>query len=88
LLLPCAGALLGNQLYYGDKLDVLRRSVKAESVDLASLDPSFNSNQRYNVLFAEQDGSSSAAQIKAFGDPWRWDQAATHAFPETFHGGR
>lgn len=77
----------GNQLYYGDNLDVLRRYVKDESVDLVYLDPPFNSNQNYNVLFAEQDGSRSAAQIKAFGDTWRWDQGAAYAFQETVEAG-
>ncbi|HEY7127459.1 MAG TPA: hypothetical protein VH540_26240 [Ktedonobacterales bacterium] len=51
-----------NHLYYGDNLDILRRYVKDESVDLVYLDPPFNSSQSYNVLFAEQDGSRSAAQ--------------------------
>ena len=65
-----------NTLYYGDNLDVLRRYIKDETVDLVYLDPPFNSNRTYNVLFAEQDGSRSAAQIKAFGDTWQWDQTA------------
>ena len=43
-----------NSLYYGDNLDVLRRHVKDESVDLVYLDPPFNSNANYNVLFAAQ----------------------------------
>jgi site-specific DNA-methyltransferase (adenine-specific) len=46
-----------NTLYYGDNLDILRRYIKEESVDLVYLDPPFKSNQDYNVLFAEQDGS-------------------------------
>ncbi len=46
-----------NMLYYGDNLDILRRYVGAETVDLVYLDPPFNSNADYNVLFAEQDGS-------------------------------
>jgi site-specific DNA-methyltransferase (adenine-specific) len=44
-----------------------------ETVDLVYLDPPFKGKQDYNVLFAEQDGSRSAAQIKAFEDTWRWD---------------
>jgi DNA modification methylase len=76
-----------NRLYYGDNLDVLRRYVKDESVDLIYLDPPFNSNADYNVLFAEQDGSRAAAQIKAFGDSWRWDQAAAMAYHETVEAG-
>ena len=39
-----------NTLYYGDNLDVLRRYVKDETVDLVYLDPPFNSNATYNVL--------------------------------------
>jgi len=78
-----------NTLYYGDNLDILRRYIPNETVDLVYLDPPFNSNQDYNVLFAEQDGSRSAAQIKAFGDTWRWDQAAAAAYQETVEqGGR
>ena len=48
--------MAANTLYYGDNLDILRRYVKDDSVDLIYLDPPFNSNQNYNVLFAEQDG--------------------------------
>jgi len=76
-----------NTLYYGDNLDVLRRYVADESVDLVYLDPPFNSNATYNVLFAEQDGARAAAQIKAFGDTWRWDQAAAAAFQEVVEAG-
>jgi 16S rRNA G966 N2-methylase RsmD len=68
-----------NQLYYGDNLDILPCYLKDETVDLVYLDPPFKSNQDYNVLFAEQDGSQSAAQIKAFEDTWRWDQGAETA---------
>ena len=53
-----------NRLYYGDNLDVLRRYVRDGTVDLVYLDPPFESDQDYNVLFAEQDGSRAAAQIR------------------------
>ncbi len=76
-----------NTLYYGDNLDVLRRYIKDESVDLVYLDPPFKSNQDYNVLFAEQDGSRSAAQIKAFEDTWRWDTAAAQAYQDVVEQG-
>jgi site-specific DNA-methyltransferase (adenine-specific) len=56
-----------NLLYYGDNIDVLRRHVDDESVDLIYLDPPFNSDANYNVLFAERDGTKAAAQIQAFG---------------------
>ena len=63
-----------NTLYFGDNLDVLRRHIKDETVDLVYLDPPFNSNQNYNVLFKEQDGARAASQIRAFEDTWTWDQ--------------
>ena len=44
--------------------------VDDESVDLVYLDPPFKSDQNYNVLFQEQDGSRSASQIHAFEDTW------------------
>ena len=55
-----------NTLYYGDNLDILRRYIDDESIDLIYLDPPFNSNADYNVLFAEKDGTQAHAQIKAF----------------------
>lgn len=76
-----------NVLYYGDNLDVMRRYLPDASVDLIYLDPPFNSNATYNVLFAEQDGSRASAQIKAFGDTWRWDEAAARAYQETVETG-
>jgi adenine specific DNA methylase Mod len=79
----------GNVLYYGDNLDVLRQHIADESVDLVYLDPPFNSNATYNVLFAEQDGSRAAAQIEAFTDTWQWDQAAVADYERTVEqGGR
>jgi len=76
-----------NTLYYGDNLDILRRYVKDESVDLVYLDPPFKSNQDYNVLFAEQNGTRSAAQIKAFEDTWRWDEEAARTYQEVVETG-
>jgi site-specific DNA-methyltransferase (adenine-specific) len=73
--------------YYGDNLDILRRYIKNDSVDLVYLDPPFKSNQDYNVLFAEQGGSRSAAQIKAFEDTWHWDQEAAQSFHEVVEAG-
>jgi site-specific DNA-methyltransferase (adenine-specific) len=76
-----------NILYYGDNLDVLRRHVADESVDLVYLDPPFNSSATYNVLFGHADASRSAAQIKAFDDTWHWDQSAAATFEEVVTGG-
>ena len=76
-----------NTLYYGDNLEVLRDYIPSESVDLVYLDPPFNSNATYNVLFAEKNGSQAAAQIKAFEDTWHWDQNASEFFQEVVEGG-
>jgi len=62
------GYLEKNTLFYGDNLGVLRQHIKDDSVDLIYLDPPFNSNADYNVLFSNQEGTQSAAQIKAFTD--------------------
>lgn len=76
-----------NRLYFGDNLQVLRQHVADESVDLVYLDPPFKSEQDYNVLFADQDGSRSAAQIRAFEDTWCWDRASAAAFQEAVEAG-
>jgi DNA modification methylase len=78
-----------NKLYYGDNLEVLRRYVKDESVDLVYLDPPFNSRQDYNVLFAEKDGSQSSSQIRAFEDTWEWNTDAMRSYEQIVEqGGR
>ena len=69
-----------NTLYYGDNLDILRQHVGDESVDLVYLDPPFNSNASYNVLFKERSGEESPAQIKAFTDTWEWTQESERTF--------
>jgi DNA modification methylase len=71
-----------NVLYFGDNLDVMRRYVTDASVDLVYLDPPFNSNADYNVLFAEADGDRAASQIKAFKDTWQWDQSSAQAYED------
>lgn len=76
-----------NKLFFGDNLDVLRRYVSDESIDLVYLDPPFNSNATYNVLFAEQDGSRATAQIKAFEDTWQWDEVSARAHQEVIESG-
>ena len=63
-----------NVLYYGDNLDILRKHIPDESIDLIYLDPPFNSQADYNVLFREATGELSEAQIKAFSDTWHWDR--------------
>ena len=71
-----------DHLYFGDNLDILRQHIDAESVDLIYLDPPFNSNATYNVLFRERSGEESAAQITAFDDTWRWGMESELAYRE------
>ena len=65
---------------------MLRESVATESVDLVYLDPPFNSNANYNVLFKAPGGEQSAAQIEAFEDTWHWNDSAEKAFDEVVTG--
>jgi DNA modification methylase len=76
-----------NVLYYGDNLEILRRYIEDESVDLVYLDPPFKSDQDYNILFAERNGSRAAAQIKAFEDTWHWDKISAAAYQEIVETG-
>src|SRR5256886_14488480 len=71
-----------NRLYFGDNLKWLsdRKEFPEASVDLVYLDPPFNSNADYNVLFREPSGQVSQAQFHAFTDTWSWADAA-----ETYH---
>ena len=71
-----------NRLYFGDNLDILRQYVADETVDLIYLDPPFNSNATYNVLFRERSGEESAAQITAFEDTWHWGWESEIAFQD------
>ena len=71
-----------NQLYFGDNLDILRNHVADASVDLIYLDPPFNSNANYNVLFQEKGGQQSAAQITAFEDTWHWNLDSESAYQD------
>lgn len=78
---------MSNTLYYGDNLKVLRDSIKDETVDLIYLDPPFNSNANYNVLFKAHSGKGSQAQIEAFEDTWDWGPHAEGAFEDVIKSG-
>ena len=77
----------GNTLFYGDNLAILREHIADESVDLIYLDPPFNSNATYNVLFKAPEGHQSQAQIEAFDDTWHWTASAELAFDEVMTSG-
>jgi adenine specific DNA methylase Mod len=76
-----------NRLYYGDNLTVLRGCIADESVDLVYLDPPFNSQATYNVLFKSTAGEKSPAQIEAFEDTWHWGEEAELAFDGVISSG-
>ena len=76
-----------NHLYFGDNLGVLRESIRDESVDLIYLDPPFNSNATYNILYRAPSGEPSQAQIEAFEDTWHWNEAAERAFDDVMQSG-
>jgi site-specific DNA-methyltransferase (adenine-specific) len=76
-----------NKLYYGDNLEILRKEIATESVDLVYLDPPFNSNATYNVLFKAPSGEKSQAQIEAFEDTWNWTAHGEEAFDQVMHSG-
>lgn len=81
-----------NHLYYGDNLEVLRRSIPSESVDLVYLDPPFNSARNYNVIFSRSGGGTkhqadASAQIEAFEDTWTWTHVTDQQYEEYVNGG-
>ncbi|WP_417232398.1 site-specific DNA-methyltransferase [Brevundimonas sp.] len=76
-----------NTLFYGDNLAILRDHIDDESVDLIYLDPPFNSNANYNVLFRAPGGEQSQSQIEAFEDTWHWNVSAERAYDEVLKSG-
>jgi site-specific DNA-methyltransferase (adenine-specific) len=71
-----------NKLYYGDNLRILREYLPNDSVDLIYLDPPFNSNRNYNVLFKDEVGKEAESQITAFEDTWHWNASAEQSYRE------
>ncbi len=74
-----------NQLFYGDNLEVMRRHLKDESVDLCYIDPPFNSNRDYFQIYNDI-GGEDRAQAQAFTDTWTWDTEANEAIAEILSG--
>ncbi len=75
-----------SRLFFGDNLEVLRNGdIPLKSVDLVYLDPPFNSNARYNVLFRTPEGAKGNAQAEAFRDTWEWGPEADRALDDIHH---
>jgi site-specific DNA-methyltransferase (adenine-specific) len=70
------------KLYYGDNLEILREQIDDEIIDLIYLDPPFNSQANYNVIFNNPKGEKSQAQITAFEDTWTWNIESERALQE------
>jgi len=77
-----------NKLYYGDNLDILRKYIPDNSIDLIYLDPPFNSKANYNIIFKEENGTRPISQIKAFSDFWHWDENAQKTYQELMNNPR
>ena len=66
-----------NTLYFGDCLEIMKGvGWKDESVDLVYLDPPFNSDTNYNILFGREQDKDDRAQFEAFADTWEWNEIA------------
>lgn len=70
-----------NQLFYGDNLEVLRKHIKDETIDLCYIDPPFNSKRNYNQIY-NNVGKEDKAQAQAFIDTWTWDDHANQGLAE------
>jgi DNA modification methylase len=70
-----------NQLYYGDNLDIIRRYVNDETVDLCYIDPPFNSKRNYNQIYMNV-GHEDTAQAQAFVDTWTWSGRSNNEIDE------
>ncbi len=70
-----------NQLFYGDNLEVLRRDIADQSVDLCYIDPPFNSKRNYNQIY-NNIGREDYAQAQAFSDTWTWNELAQKGLDE------
>jgi site-specific DNA-methyltransferase (adenine-specific) len=79
--------IIGNTLFYGDNLPILRQHIAMESVDLIYLDPPFNSNRSYNVLFKDESGHAAEAQLEVFDDTWHWGETAERTYRDLVEEG-
>ncbi len=61
-----------NRLYYGDNLTIMK-NIPPSSVNLIYLDPPFNSQRNYNLIYTKLTGQPVPEQEEAFCDAWEMD---------------
>ncbi len=76
-----------NTLYYGDNLEIIRKYIKDETIDLCYIDPPFNSKRNYNQIY-NNIGKEDKAQAQAFVDTWTWDEYAIYGYDEITNTGK
>lgn len=76
-----------NILYYGDNLDILKKYIKDETIDLCYIDPPFNSKRNYNQIY-NNIGKEDKAQAQAFVDTWTWDDYAIKGYEDICQSGK
>lgn len=67
-------------LYFGDNRYVLQEHIDSNSVDLVYLDPPFNSQARYNLLYETPGDQRENAQQTIFRDMWSWEEEADASY--------
>jgi site-specific DNA-methyltransferase (adenine-specific) len=78
---------MDNKLYYGDNLEVLRKYIQDETIDLCYIDPPFNSKRNYNQIY-NSIGKEDRAQVQAFTDTWVWNATAEQNLEELTANGK
>jgi len=77
-------AIIKNSLFYGDNLEMMRKYIGDETIDLCYIDPPFNSKRSYNQIYNSL-GTEDKAQAQAFIDTWTWDTQAIEGFDAIIH---
>lgn len=65
-------SIRSNRLYYGDNMTIMQ-NLPSACVDLIYLDPPFNSQRTYNLIYRQMTGLPLPEQEEAFCDAWELD---------------
>lgn len=74
----------GNAIYYGDNLDILRRHVAAESVDLIYIDPPFNTGKAQSRTQLKTRRSEAGDRVGFQGRRYQTVRLGTRSFADLF----